>query len=76
MTITSNGKPFTPKEVLLSPQEVSEWTGISVGQLANLRYLGTGAKYRALTAKHIRYAESDVQDWIDASTRTGTSDVA
>jgi hypothetical protein len=35
-----------------------------------LRYKGTGPKYRALTAKTIRYTERDVQAWIDASVRT------
>lgn len=64
------------RDKLLTPDEVSEWTGIKTAALAQLRYKGTGPKYRALTSKTIRYSERDVQAWIDASERTITGTAA
>jgi predicted DNA-binding transcriptional regulator AlpA len=64
------------RDKLLTPEQVSEWTGIRPAALAQLRYKGTGPKYRALTAKTIRYTESDVQAWIDAAERTITGSAA
>jgi len=57
---------------LLTPPEVSELTGISVGGLAQLRYEGRGPRYRQLSPRKIRYTESDLQEWIDESARTKT----
>lgn len=71
MTVTDRGQPFTPREVLLTDEQVSAWTGISRGALRQLRYLGEGPRYRRLTPKTIRYLESDVSAWIEAA-RTGT----
>ncbi len=62
-------------EKLLTPAEVSEITGIKVGALAQLRYMGTGPRFRALTPKNIRYSESDVATWIEDSARTKTGEL-
>lgn len=59
-------------EKLLTPAEVTAITGISVDALAQLRYTGKGPAYRRLTARAIRYTETDVREWIDASRRTST----
>lgn len=60
-------------EKLLTPQEVAPMLGMSVAALAQLRYTGKGPAYKALTPRKIRYTESDVADWVQSSTRTGTA---
>lgn len=67
---------FTPKDPLLTPAQVSEWTGLSIDALAQQRFRGTGPRYRALAPKTIRYLESDVQAFIEASARVSTADPA
>lgn len=59
-------------EKLLSPEEVSQITGLTVSSLKNLRYRGTGPAYRRMSARVIRYAESDVADYIASVRRTQT----
>lgn len=58
--------------MLLTPQEVSEWTGLSMGALAQLRYKGTGPNFVKLTPKTVRYFRDQVEAWIDASVRSQT----
>jgi predicted DNA-binding transcriptional regulator AlpA len=60
---------------LLNPAEVSKWTGLSLGALAQLRYKGQGPKFIKLTPKTVRYLRGDVERWISASvqSRTGES---
>jgi predicted DNA-binding transcriptional regulator AlpA len=57
----------------LSPEQVSEWTQISVAALGQLRYTGRGPKFLKPTPKTVLYRESDVQAWLDASERTSTA---
>lgn len=61
-------------EKLLKPESVAEITGLTEQALAQMRYRGTGPIYRALSARTIRYRESDVLAWIEASARTQTGD--
>ncbi len=75
MTSASH-EPFAPKDPLLTPAQVSEWTGLTPGALAQQRFRGIGPRYRALTPKTIRYLESDVRAWSEASARTSTADHA
>jgi predicted DNA-binding transcriptional regulator AlpA len=58
---------------LLHPIQVSEWTGLSLGALAQLRYKGQGPAFIKLTPKTVRYLRSDVERWIRSSVqyRTG-----
>jgi len=48
----------------MSIEETSEFTGLSRGHLASLRFTGEGPKYYALTPRAIRYKLSDVVEWI------------
>ena len=52
--------------VLMTPQEVSQWTGLSIGALAQLRYKGRGPQFVKLTPKTVRYVREQVQAWIDS----------
>ena len=61
-------------EKLLTPLEVSDITGLSVGALATMRYVGNGPAFRRLSAKAIRYAPSDVEAFIESARRTQTGE--
>jgi predicted DNA-binding transcriptional regulator AlpA len=56
--------------VLMTPQEVSQWTGLSIGALAQLGYKGRGPEFVKLTPKTVRYVREQVQAWIDSQMRT------
>ncbi|ANJ25720.1 hypothetical protein ATC03_02020 [Agromyces aureus] len=60
------------KHLLLTPREVSEWTGLSMGALAQLRYKGLGPSFIKLTPKTVRYIPEQVEAWIEESVRTQT----
>lgn len=42
--------------------------------LAQLRYTGGGPRFIKLTAKAVRYRQSDLDAWIAAKVRTNTRD--
>lgn len=48
---------------LMSPEELSEWTGIPKGTLAQWRYLRRGPRYFSL-GRHVRYDVADVKVWL------------
>jgi predicted DNA-binding transcriptional regulator AlpA len=54
-------------EKLLTPSEVSAITGLSVESLKNMRYASkNGPKFIKL-GKNVRYAESALEEWIQAN---------
>lgn len=57
---------------LLTPDEAGAQLGLSTGALAQLRYMGAGPCFIKLTAKAVRYRQSDLDAWIAAKTRTST----
>ncbi|WP_111718755.1 AlpA family transcriptional regulator [Homoserinimonas sp. OAct 916] len=62
------------KSRYLSIEQVCELIpGITRGQLAQWRYLGTGPSYRKL-GKKIIYVESELVAFIEGTARTGTAD--
>lgn len=61
---------------LLTPDQAAACLGVSRGALAQWRYLGMGPRYLALTPKTIRYRRAQLEEWIDAAERSGTSAVA
>lgn len=58
-------------ERLVAPAELAEQLSVAVGQLAQMRYLGTGPEYVKVGTR-VRYAPSDVQAWLDAQRRAQT----
>ena len=57
----------------ISPEQVCELLpGVTKGQLAQWRYLGTGPRYRKL-GKKILYVESECIEWVESSARYGTA---
>lgn len=59
---------------LLNPMQVSKWTGLSLGALAQLRYKGQGPAFIKLTPKTVRYLQADVDRWIRASVHSRTGE--
>lgn len=57
---------------LLTPAQLGEYLGLTVGALAQMRYRGNGPKFIKLGGKQVRYRESDVQAWLDQQTRDRT----
>lgn len=62
--------PIIP--ALLTPAQLGEHLGLTVGALAQMRYRGNGPKFIKLGGKQVRYRESDVQAWLDQQTRDRT----
>lgn len=57
----------------LKPKQVSVGYPLSVDLLAQLRFRGLGPKYFKPTPRTVLYRRSDIEAWIAASERTGTS---
>jgi hypothetical protein len=58
----------------LPPPEVCNLLpGMTTGQLAQMRYLGTGPRYRKPTGKLVLYTEADVVAWVESTARYGTA---
>lgn len=57
---------------LRTPAAVAEYLGTTTGNLAQMRYLGTGPKFLKLGKKAVRYRETDIQVWLDNNTKSQT----
>lgn len=64
----------TPSQ-LLTAAEVAERLLLSSDTLTRHRINGTGPRYVKL-GKHIRYREHDIEAWLEAQSRTSTSERA
>lgn len=61
---------------LLNTHEASEYSHVSVTNLAQLRYQGSGPKYLKPTPRVVLYRREDLDAWLNASERTSTAEVA
>lgn len=59
-------------EEFILPVVVAELTGLTVGGLAQLRYLGRGPRFYKPTPKKVLYKRSEVIAWVEASAQTQT----
>jgi hypothetical protein len=59
-------------DALLTPREAAQYARLTVGQLAQLRYLGRGPVYLNPTPRRILYRQSDIDAWLYASERRST----
>ncbi|MDX2377751.1 helix-turn-helix domain-containing protein [Microbacterium sp. LRZ72] len=74
MATTTNTARAGLAHTFLSPEEVAAMLpGVTKGKLAMWRYEGKGPRYRKL-GRTIVYALDELEDWVEASTRTGTSE--
>lgn len=61
-------------EKYLTPNQVAEIIpGMTVSNLAQLRYTGKGPKFLKPTPRTVVYRERDVIEWLEASERTSTA---
>ena len=58
---------------LMRIPEAAEYLQMTPGALAQLRYTGKGPRYMAPTPKTILYKRSWIDEWLQASERTGTA---
>jgi hypothetical protein len=64
-------------EKYLSPKDAAALIpGMTVTNLAQLRFTGRGPKFLKPTARTVVYRERDVVDWLEASERTSTAQAA
>lgn len=71
MTTVADAAPI----VYLTADQVCEIVpGMSKGNLAQLRFKGTGPRYYKPTPRVVLYREDDIVEWIESSVRTGTAD--
>src|SRR5690242_7577538 len=56
---------------LVAPEALAELLSVTTGQLAQMRYLGTGPEYVKVGTR-VRYSLSDVRSWLDERRRVRT----
>ncbi|CAN5349424.1 hypothetical protein BH09ACT8_BH09ACT8_30960 [soil metagenome] len=56
---------------LWTPKDLSDYIGLTVAGLAQMRYTGTGPTFVKL-GHQIRYRQSDIEQWIADRTRAQT----
>lgn len=61
-------------EKLLTPEEAADMLGLTVGALASLRYESKGPAYQRLSPRKIRYRESALAAFVEATTKQGTAE--
>ncbi len=61
------------RTMTVSPKDMAARLGITPETAANWRYRGQGPRY-LLVGRRIRYRLTDLAEWLDAQTRTSTSD--
>jgi len=61
---------------LLTPGQAGAQLGVSIGSLAQMRYLGTGPLYIKLTGRAVRYRVADLDAWIESRVRASTASPA
>ncbi len=60
----------------LSIEEVAKILGMTRGALATMRFEGRGPRFLKISARVVRYRESDVNEWLDARTFQSTAQAA
>lgn len=61
----------------LSPKEVAERIpGMTVSNLAQLRFKGQGPRYMKPSAKVVVYDWADCVEWLESTKRDGTAEAA
>ena len=69
----SRGTTRDPRTDTLDTRQTSDRFGLAPGTLANWRLAGKGPPYLKI-GRTVRYRVSDLIDWMEANTRSSTSD--
>lgn len=59
---------------ILTQDEAANLLRVSPRTLERMRMTGTGPRYTRMSARRVGYRQSDIEAWLDANTRTSTSD--
>ncbi|MEF3119735.1 helix-turn-helix domain-containing protein [Kocuria flava] len=62
-------------EKLLTPAELAEYLHTTTGNLAQMRFQGTGPAF-IKAGRKVLYAESDIRTWLAAGRRTQSGSAA
>lgn len=57
-----------PARPLATDRDFASFAGLTVGQVAQLRYLGHGPRFIRVTGRQIRYRWEDIEAWLDSQT--------
>ena len=57
-----------PARPLATDKDFANFAGLTIGQIAQLRYLGRGPKFIRVTGRQIRYRWEDIEAWLDTRT--------
>ena len=63
-------------EEFILPAVAAELTGLTIGGLAQLRYMGRGPRFYKPTPKKVLYKRSEIIAWIEASAHMQTGESA
>ncbi len=53
---------------LATDKDFAHFAGLTLGQVAQLRYLGQGPKFIRVTGRQIRYRWEDIEAWLESQT--------
>lgn len=63
-----------PPTSVWTPKEAAAYLRTTTGALAQLRYTGSGPQFIKAGPKRVLYRQSDIDQWLDAQTRTITGE--
>jgi predicted DNA-binding transcriptional regulator AlpA len=59
---------------LATVDDFCEYAGVTRGQAAQMRYMGSGPEFVKITGRQVRYRWSDIEEWVESRTRSRTDD--
>lgn len=59
----------------MTPTEAAAYIPMSIGALAQLRYMGHGPKFMKPSGRIVLYRKGDIDNWLESSVRTSTAEV-
>lgn len=75
MTTTQEAPTRSAFGNLMTPEDVCALVpGVTKGNLAQMRYAGTGPKFLKPTPRTVLYEEAEILAWLRASERTSTAE--
>jgi predicted DNA-binding transcriptional regulator AlpA len=57
---------------LATVDEFCEYAGLTRGQAAQMRYMGSGPEFVKITGRQVRYRWTDIEKWVASRTRSRT----
>ena len=64
----------TDEDILMTPPQTAQMTGLTERGLEGMRYKGGGPPFIRISARCVRYRRGDLLAWIESRRRNSTSD--